>query len=161
MNSPGKDRWFSEENCERAGYLQTTCAAVRSWRLPVSSNPHTQLSGSSNSDVSTSGTLGALWALGRHHFLPHLGHCNRKTLACRAVTHAFNRSTLDAEAGGSLSSRPTWSIRASFRTASKATQRNPVMKKTKKEGRKEGRKEGEMNGEEVKKKEGQERKEGF
>jgi hypothetical protein len=41
------------------------------------------------------------------------------------VAHAFNPSTWEAEAGGSLNSRPAWST-VSSRTA-RATQGNPVL----------------------------------
>ena len=51
------------------------------------------------------------------------------------VVYPFNPSTQEAEAGGFLSSRPAWS-RVSSRTA-RATQRNPVSKKTKKETNKQ------------------------
>jgi hypothetical protein len=44
------------------------------------------------------------------------------------VAHAFNASTQEAEADRYLSWRPAWSIESS-RTA-KATQKNPVLKKT-------------------------------
>ena len=39
------------------------------------------------------------------------------------VAHAFNPSTREAEAGGSLSSRPAWSTRASSGTGPKATEK--------------------------------------
>ena len=43
------------------------------------------------------------------------------------VTHAFNPSTQEAEAGRFLSSRPAWSTKVSSRTArARAIQRNPV-----------------------------------
>ena len=47
------------------------------------------------------------------------------------VVYTFNPSTWEAEAGGSLSLRLAWSIRAGSRTGSKATQRNPVSKNQK------------------------------
>jgi hypothetical protein len=48
------------------------------------------------------------------------------------VSHSFNPSTQEAEAGGFLSSRPALVYKVSSRTA-RATQRNPVSKnKTKK-----------------------------
>ena len=43
------------------------------------------------------------------------------------MVHAFNPSTLEAEADGFLSSRPAWSTKVSSRTA-RAIQRNPVSK---------------------------------
>ena len=46
------------------------------------------------------------------------------------VVHAFNRSTWEAEADGSLSSEASLVYRTSFRTA-RATQRNPVSNKNK------------------------------
>ena len=49
------------------------------------------------------------------------------------AVHAFNPSTREAEAGGSLSLTPAWSTRASSRTA-RTTQRNLSQKpKTKKQ----------------------------
>ena len=44
------------------------------------------------------------------------------------VVHAFNPSTLEAEASGFLNLRPAWSTES--RTA-RATQRNPVLEKKK------------------------------
>ena len=47
------------------------------------------------------------------------------------LAHIFNPSTQEAEAQMDLSLRPAWSTRASSRAGSKATERNPVSKKTK------------------------------
>ena len=49
------------------------------------------------------------------------------------VAHAFNPSTWEAEAGKiSVSSRPTWFTRASFRTGFKATEKPCLEKKNNK-----------------------------
>jgi hypothetical protein len=55
----------------------------------------------------------------------------KKNTELGVVAHTFNPSTLKAEAGGFLSSRASLVYRVSSRTA-RATQRNPVLKKTKK-----------------------------
>ena len=51
----------------------------------------------------------------------------RILFAAGLVTHAFNPSTWEAEAGRFLSLRPAWSTELSSRTA-RSTQRNPVSK---------------------------------
>jgi hypothetical protein len=47
------------------------------------------------------------------------------------VAHAFNSSTLEAEAGGFLSSRPAWSTKGVSSRTARAIQRNPVSKNQK------------------------------
>jgi hypothetical protein len=56
------------------------------------------------------------------------------------VAHAFDPSTLEAEAGGFLSLRSAWSTKVSSRTA-RAIQKNPVPKKKEKKKKKERKKE--------------------
>jgi hypothetical protein len=56
------------------------------------------------------------------------------------VVHAFNPSTWEAEAGGFLSSRPAWSTEGVSSWTAKATQRNPVLKKTKQQQKKKTQK---------------------
>jgi hypothetical protein len=51
------------------------------------------------------------------------------------VAWAFNPSTQEAEAGRSLSSRPTWSINLS----ELYTQRNPVLKNRERDRQREGK----------------------
>ena len=46
------------------------------------------------------------------------------------MAHAFNPGTPEAEAGGSLSLRPAWSVRTSTKTGSKATEK-PCLEKPK------------------------------
>ena len=56
------------------------------------------------------------------------------TVGCQAVmAHAFNPSTLEAEAGISVSSRPAWSTRASSRPQ---TYREILSQKTKRKKKK-------------------------
>ena len=69
------------------------------------------------------------------------GHIHTHMYTCTLITqngnsllgwlgwwcNAFNPSTWEAEAGGSLSLRPACSTRVSSRTSSKTTHRNPVL----------------------------------
>jgi hypothetical protein len=55
------------------------------------------------------------------------------------AAHAFNPSTLEAEAGRFLSSRPIWST--NIEKPKKKKKKKKERKKERKEGRKEGRKE--------------------